>query len=416
MKHPEQEGKWQLVDGERRYTACKALVEEGNENFKTIPCTVREYGSAALAELQLILSNSTNRVLSNAEIMKQAEKTEMLFYQLKEEGYEFPGRMRDQVAAACQVSATKLAKLKVIREKLIPEYAYLWEKDTLTEQAAYALARMPVELQKRISDIYGAKPPFGHGAEKILKEWEEGQRWDASKLTCPDGRACGGSNRFLKHDLDNPWSMCLGEKCCLTCEMANREWSPYERMCSKAKDARKVSAEEKKRTREEEALFESEENKKATRENAKRLMRAIDAAGLDDEVKLRWRDYGVSYTVAAIRAYAEGTFGADLLRDVLFDPEELGNALDLVEQLQCSTDFLFGLTEELNPTGTELKWKNPKEPPVAYREVVAMFRLPGVDQTKRMIAKWDGEDWCFPSGTVIDAECMGWWPIPEEEA
>ena len=39
-----------------------------------------------------------------------------LLYQLREEGYEFPGRMRDQVAAACKVSAPKLARLKVIRE------------------------------------------------------------------------------------------------------------------------------------------------------------------------------------------------------------------------------------------------------------------------------------------------------------
>ena len=55
-----------------------------------------------MAELQLILANSTARVLSNAEISKQAERMEVLLYQLKEEGYEFPGRMRDQVAAACQ--------------------------------------------------------------------------------------------------------------------------------------------------------------------------------------------------------------------------------------------------------------------------------------------------------------------------
>ena len=68
MKHPEEDGKWLLIDGERRYTACKALVEEGNEDFKEIPCTVKEYGSPALAELQLILSNSTNRVLSGAEL------------------------------------------------------------------------------------------------------------------------------------------------------------------------------------------------------------------------------------------------------------------------------------------------------------------------------------------------------------
>ena len=40
-----------------------------------------------------------------------------------QEGQEFPGRMRDQVAKACKVSAPKLARLKVIREKL-KAYSY----------------------------------------------------------------------------------------------------------------------------------------------------------------------------------------------------------------------------------------------------------------------------------------------------
>lgn len=38
--------------------------------------------------------------------------------ELKEEGVEFPGRMRDHVAEACKVSKSKIARLKVIREGL----------------------------------------------------------------------------------------------------------------------------------------------------------------------------------------------------------------------------------------------------------------------------------------------------------
>lgn len=414
VKHPSEEGKWQIVDGERRYTACRELVEEGNEEFKRIPCTVKEYSSAAFAKLQLILSNSTNRVLSNAEIMKQAEETEMLFYQLKEQGYEFPGRMRDQVAAACNVSATKLAKLKVIREGLLADFMYLFEKNKLSEQAAYALARMPVEMQSRICVAMGSTVPSGTAIERIQKEFETGTTWVASKLTCPDGKACGGGNRFLRHDLDNPWNMCRGEKCCLTCEAAKREWSPCERMCSKAKDARAKSAAEKKKSQEDELLFESEENKKASAKNAKRLLRAIEAAGLDDGERIKWRTYGNSYTVEQIRRFAEGVFEVDILRSVALDLEDLENALDLAEQLDCSTDFLFGLTDELNPMGMEVKWLDPQKKPVAYKEVVAKFTMQGLDKPKKMLCMWDGEDWCFSHGAVIEAECLGWWPIPEE--
>ena len=415
MKHPDEEGKWQLIDGERRYTACKALVEEGNENFKTIPCTVKEYSSAALAELQLILSNSTNRVLSNAELAKQIQKTETLFYKLKEEGFDFPGRMRDRVAEACNVSATKIAKLKVIREGLLADFMYLFEKDKLPEQSAYALARMPVEFQSRLASAMGSQIPNGFALEKIQKEIEMGTTWDADKLVCPDGKACGGGNRFLRHDLDSPYNMCRGEKCCLECDNAKHEWYPCQRMCSKAKNALAEKHAAKKRTQEEELLFESEENKKASSENAKRLLKAIDAAGLDDGERIKWGPYGRSYTVGDIRKFAIGEFDENLLRDEVLNPEDLDNALNLAEQLDCSTDFLFGLTDDPNPVGMELEWRDPKKTPVVRREVVAKFTLPGLLKPKVMLATWNGIRWCFPSGAEIEAECTGWWPIPEVE-
>ena len=81
-----------------------------------MPClVVAGRGVPGAPELRLILANSSTRVLSPAEVSKQAQRVETLLYQLKEQGYAFPGRMRDQVAAACKVSAPKLARLKVIR-------------------------------------------------------------------------------------------------------------------------------------------------------------------------------------------------------------------------------------------------------------------------------------------------------------
>lgn len=410
MKHPEEDGKWLLIDGERRYTACKALVEEGSEDFKEIPCTVKEYASTALAELQLILSNSTNRVLSGAELSRQAEKTEMLFYQLKEEGYDFPGRMRDRVAAACNVSATKLAKLKVIREKLIEEYKPMWESGMLTEQAAYALARMPEELQRRISDIVGDLPVMGANAEAVLSLHLDGHRWDGEGLKCPDGNSCIGEDRFLRHDVTAPYweSKCCGMTCCMECHMRRR----CDTACSKAKEFERRTDEANMRASAERQRIRSEENKKETAENAKRLLRAIEASGFDEDyIEWNWRPIKVS----DIRDYAAGNFGDKLYLDVLFDPDGLTRAVHLAKQLHCSTDYLYGLTDELNGgCSTEVKWIDPKSAPVAYEEVVAKFDI-GTDKPKKMFAMYDGEDWCFLHGEPITAKCVGWWPLPEEE-
>ncbi len=347
-KHPEQEGKWQLIDGERRYTACLELVKEGDARFQTIPCTVRAYGSTALAELQLILSNSTNRVLSPAEISKQAEKTELLFYQLKEEGYEFPGRMRDLVAAACKVSASKLARLKVIREKLYCDFLCLFEQNKLPEQTAYALARLPVELQHRISAITRTNIPRSDNIESLLKQYEQGWRWDAKDLQCPDGTSCRGGDRFLRHDLENRWNMCGGNRCCLTCGPAERSYAPCERMCSHAKEAQRAKKAEAEEHLQAEQQKRENLYQRKTQEYARRLLRAIDAAGLADEVKIPWERWN-NYTVESIRRWAQGDFqNSGNWYDARLTPEKLGCPAQMCALLHCSADYLLGLTEELH--------------------------------------------------------------------
>ena len=108
-------------------------------------------------------AQTNTRRMSSADISKQAERVEALLYQLKEEGVEFPGRMRDHVAEACKVSKSKLSRLKVIREKLAPDiYAGYYERGKLPEDTAYTLAKLPVGVQRDIVDIGIQQPHFFH--------------------------------------------------------------------------------------------------------------------------------------------------------------------------------------------------------------------------------------------------------------
>ena len=160
-------GRVVIVSGHRRRAALELLASE-EPTWRSVPC-IRERvsGSAALQELRLIYANSDTRKMSAADIARQAERVEILLYQLQEEGYEFPGRMRDHVAQACKVSAAKLARLKVIREGLKGKWAGLFQEDKLSEQTAYAMARMPEELQERLAKVC-QDPPLGYAAEQIL--------------------------------------------------------------------------------------------------------------------------------------------------------------------------------------------------------------------------------------------------------
>lgn len=150
-QNPDDESTVIVVSGHRRMAALRKLVDEGREDLRDVPCIVdKSTGSAAMQELRLIYANSDTRVMKSADISKQAERIEMLLYQLKEEGYEFPGRMRDHVAAVCKVSKTKLARLKMIREKLHENWQPAYQEGKLNESVAYALSQLPVEDQLTI--------------------------------------------------------------------------------------------------------------------------------------------------------------------------------------------------------------------------------------------------------------------------
>ena len=102
--------RYTIVSGHRRRAALQLIRDGGSSQFDAgVPCIV-EYGEAsdAMRELRLIYANSATRVMSAADLSKQAERVTELLYQLKEQGVEFPGRMRDHVAEACQVSTSKL--------------------------------------------------------------------------------------------------------------------------------------------------------------------------------------------------------------------------------------------------------------------------------------------------------------------
>ena len=141
-----------IVSGHRRRAAILLIRDGGSEQFaQGVPCIV-EYGEAspAMRELRLIYANSSTRVMSSAEISKQAERVTELLYQLKEQGVDFPGRMREHVAQACQVSESKLARLHAIRKNLIDVYRLSFDAGELTENNAYLLSRESQTTQRGV--------------------------------------------------------------------------------------------------------------------------------------------------------------------------------------------------------------------------------------------------------------------------
>ena len=404
-----------LFSGHRRLAALHMLVddpEEPRKDLRAVPCVRREYESAAMAELQLIFANSTTRVLSGAETMRQAERIERLLYELKKEGYHFPGRMRDQVAAACKVSASKLARLKVIREKLRQPFLSQFEADKLSEQAAYALARMPENMQDMAAAVIKDKLPSGEAAEALLENYE--------KLTAPMdcahgliGEKCNNAAGRVKATVcrNYSWQRCDGG-CCMTCY--NAESCPG--VCKHKREARKADKAEaaKEKAKAEKRTAElREEYKRHSRINAGRLLRAAEAAGLTDgdEIKVEDFDYMPAVTVAELRSAADGDFGDKVLYGDKYAPGGRVRLIELSQCLGCSTDYLLGLTDELRP-GTR-SWSTGM--PEHDCDVVGKFRVD--DTVIRSLAFFDAQLRTFRfsrTGATLEAECVAWVELPED--
>lgn len=145
-----------IVSGHRRKAACLLLRGGGDKRFERLPC-IRDRGAEReeLRELRLIYANSATRVLSAAEISKQIERTNAILCALAQSGYEFSGRMRDQVAAVVNTSSSRVARLSAVRKHLTPELLAEFDAGRLGETAAYRISQEEPEVQERLARKLG---------------------------------------------------------------------------------------------------------------------------------------------------------------------------------------------------------------------------------------------------------------------
>lgn len=336
-------GRVMIVSGHRRRAALELLVREGKDKFASVPC-IREAnaGSTALQELRLIYANSDTRRLSSAEISKQAERVEALLYQLKEEGMEFPGRMRDHVAEACKVSKSKLARLKVIRDGLIDSYRTLYEKNEVKENTAYTLAHLPHDMQERLFKAVPKLQTSGR-VEQIARAYERGWRWEPC-LTCPDGSACKRGDAFLRHDAECYESeMCGGKKCCLECPHGTTQYYACDRACSKLKAKKKDKRDEAKEKEKQEREKRRAKLHREIQASAKRIMVAVEQGGIPDSKKILLSSGTTS--IGQIRHYSSGEFGEKYFYSNPLEFRDC-NLFKVAEGLNCSADYLLGRTDD----------------------------------------------------------------------
>lgn len=436
-----------IVSGHRRVAAIRKLVEDGRTDLREVPC-IREKGDAspALRELRLIYANSSTRALSSSEISQQVEKVRDLLYQLKEEGYEFPGRMRDHVAEACKISKSKLARLDVIRKGLAPDIrkAY-WDgpqSKSLSEDAAYTLSRLSVDIQRQVVDAYlgqaqgdsGLKYLYAGAVDAVA---EATNKIITGKVECPVGGTCSHKDAQVSHAIKvkvkSRWSDCGCEYgCCAKCSSLQSCKDVCPNLIGKQKELKAAAKAERQR---EAAEKEAKERPNVERVGAiwQRFGSLRERAGLTPRQYFEKIDcpYGRPAYDAAdheagrkIDAHTELPYGYNVYLS------DINRWVAAAGALGCSVDYLMMRTNEPR-TADELAaeprtgagqtslaaWMPGGTMPLAPCDVVAEFDLSGDGElTSRSLCRWDGEAFRFgKSRDKIEVRVIRWLALPEVE-
>lgn len=139
---------YKLVAGHRRYFASKALVEEGKEEFRTLPCKIKSKSedNTLLNKLTMIMTNSTTRELTDWEKMQQSIEVEEIINQLKKEN-NIKGRTRDLLSEILNISSSQLGRYKAINNNLIDELQEEFKNNNINYSVAYKASQLTKEYQ-----------------------------------------------------------------------------------------------------------------------------------------------------------------------------------------------------------------------------------------------------------------------------
>lgn len=417
-----------IISGHRRHRAVTEILDAGlaedTAKFQTMPCIIREPKDELLEELMLIQANSATRVLTSAEVSKQVERVERLLYELKEQGYEFPGRMRDNVAQACNVSASKIARLKVIREKLIPMYKKYYDKNELAESTAYALARLPATLQQELFE-YRRDAYKGDENEAVnyLSEWKvenfKKENDNIANLPCKNDTCDKCTNRDGK--LAKLFGVEYSYKSCATiCCSACSELAICKRACPLLADKIAELKAEKKEARKEEKAAAAEADRIAIEQvkniwqrfgEARRLIgksaeETYHAAGM----------YYSRYQYSEDYESGKGEYKTTMLLPLPITRTDIESLVSLADALNCTVDYLLCRTDEPTPaTKAVPTWH--AGVPEASGLYAAKFDCSG-----HVMKKLVWFDNCLKKfyfdkshGRSIEAACVGWYPVPQDK-
>ena len=171
--------KYRIKAGHRRRLACMALADEGQEEFRRVPCVIRQETeeekqgniNAILDRLTLIFANGF-REKTDWEKMEEVLQTEALVVELRKE-VSLEGRTRAILAEFTGIKEAQLGRYKAIKNNLCPRLMEEFKADKIGISVIYELSGLSAEYQEKACELYQENRGLTISDAKALKRQEE---------------------------------------------------------------------------------------------------------------------------------------------------------------------------------------------------------------------------------------------------
>lgn len=176
---PADGGKYMLIAGHRRWTACCQLYNGGDKRFARLPAVVKPSEGADEDLISLITSNATARELTDGERLRQYLALKGALERRKADG-KLGGRVRTEAARISGESETQLGRLNAISERCIPEVIKMLSDGEISLNRAYDCSKL-----YKVQQLQFAQKGWANMPRLSEQERAEALNW-LVKIGCKD--------------------------------------------------------------------------------------------------------------------------------------------------------------------------------------------------------------------------------------
>lgn len=158
-------GTYSLLSGERRYTALKSLVDEGNEQFRLVPCLITDVSKSSSfldkngqeiltnddKEMwSIITTNSEGRQYTDADRAFQVRELKKIYTKLADNGIKLPGKMSQLIADELKISKAQVERINYVETHGTDDLKEKFNNGEISIGAANDVAHLSPAQQREI--------------------------------------------------------------------------------------------------------------------------------------------------------------------------------------------------------------------------------------------------------------------------